>query len=379
MQMAQNGVELTPHGAARLEKKIIREGNGFRAESFVEFPFWAIQAAKLKVIVVFDGQYRGKPLPTAMTDGRVLVINAPYWESLMPDTRKTLFQHELGHNVLGHSFRRGDRNFKKFNIAGDHEINLILQEMGMDIPSNWLCDEDYKGMSAERIFMKIPDEGGQGPRKPPEDEGGDGPCPEEKDPSDTEPEEIGEEEPEGHTSKPGDKEGKPDDAVEPDKKGEPLPPGEFWDPTGPDGDELTEEEKSKELGQLKEDTTMAELASKARGIDHTPSMKRSLDRLRSPKLDWRSHINRWVQQRGKPIGRTWSKLDRRSMEIGIFQPGEVKDGIDIMRVYVDVSSSICSMVCAITTMIVYFTRTTTYHMFTIITRYNLASKSCVNI
>ena len=334
------GVELTPHRAERLSKKIIREVNGFRAESFSELPFWAIQAARLELIVVHDGVFRGNPLPTAMTDGRKLVINSKYWESLMPNERKTLFMHELGHVALGHPFRRGTRDFKKFNIAGDHEINLILEEMRLTIPGRWLCDSQFKGMAAERIFTLIPDE--VGPRRGKKEEEGpiDEPC--ERD--EEEPSEEGESEEEDGEDGEGEGESEetspPEDPSDDSGEGEPPPPGEFWDPTGPDGEELTEEEKSEEFDELKKDLVMAELANKARGKGNSPSMQRSVDRLLRPKMDWRNHIDRWIREKGKPVGRTWSRLDRRSMQIGIFQPGEIKDGIQNMRVYVDVSSSI---------------------------------------
>lgn len=294
------------------------------------FPFWAIHAARVKMRQ--GDSYLGKPVPTAVIDGEILTINPEYWWSLVMDTRYSLYSHEIGHIGLGHHLRRDDRDFGWWNKAADYELNLVLFSQGYTIPSNWLINHDFKGWSAERIFAYIyPGMNPPPPPPPPRRKGGEEG---EKEGEVNVPSDDEAEDGEGNESTP--KPGKD----EPGETPEPNPSGEVWDPTHPDGSGLDEREKQEKKDKLSGDIQMAEAGMKGCGNDVTAETRRSLDRVVKPKKNWRSVLDRWITERGAPCGRSWSKMDRRSMVNRIYQPGEIKDGIDWLLFAVDVSGSV---------------------------------------
>ena len=61
--------------------KLIRELDRFRQIQMRDHPFWAVISAGLTFDTTTDGKYRGKDLPTAMTDGEYLVVNEEFWQT----------------------------------------------------------------------------------------------------------------------------------------------------------------------------------------------------------------------------------------------------------------------------------------------------------
>ena len=299
-------------------RKIEREIEQCKQKLMDEQPFWAVLATRLSTVVTDN--YLGKEVKTAAVDGKHLFINPEFWGKLSLAERHAIFVHEVAHIGLGHHLRRDDRDQGLWNIAGDHEINLILSKQGFALPKGSLCDHTFEGWSAERIFGSVPEE--QKAQPPPE-----GGCT----PEDGSGDEDGldsSDQPGGGTAGDG---GAPDESVV---------PGEVWDPVHPDGSALSEEEKAEELSKLSQDIQMAENAQKNCGGSGDAHRKRATDRIVKPKMKWRNYLSRWITQRGRPAGRSWSRMDRRDLARGIFQPGEIKDGIDWLLIAVDVSSSI---------------------------------------
>lgn len=312
-------------------RKVEREVEAIRIKVLEQEPFWAVVACKLDIIVC--DEWYGRPVPTAATDGTYLWVNPEYWSGLTLGAKLTLMLHEIGHVALGHQLRRQERNQEYFNIACDHVINNILNEQGYDIPSTWMCDKQYAEASEERVYAKIYPGNHHQPPPPPGEKPG------------TEP-------PNGPVViVPGDPEGDgPTVEVEVptegpgSEKGEgespPAPPGEVWDATAPDGSALDDEQRQEKMRELTEDLQQAKHVAKTCGKSNGASLSRSVDRLVHPKMNWRSYMNRWIKEKGTPIGRTWSKLDRRSMVNRIYQPGEIKEGMEWLVLAVDVSGSI---------------------------------------
>lgn len=116
-------------------------------------------------------------LPTAATDGSSIRINPNFFMSLDLDERIFLLVHESMHVALLHMTRLGDKQHKKWNIACDHYINLMLIERGFKMPKNGLADRQYKGLSSDEIYALLPDPPLQDsfqmdlepPKTPPED------------------------------------------------------------------------------------------------------------------------------------------------------------------------------------------------------------------
>jgi len=326
----------------RCRREAIGYLKGFRGELFSEHPFWSIISAKLKDVIVTDGTYKGVPVPTAATDGELIIVNCPWFLSQKAEPRKWIFLHEVGHNALGHQFRRGDRKPKLWNGACDQELNLILKELGGFIP-NWLCDDKYKGMSAERIYSLLKREQEQKEREQQEKEEEEGSgCEEESEEESDQsgdPGEDMEENDEGSQSDEsnGDSAAGDSDSTIPQGYDE---PGQIWDATSSEGKPLTDEELSKKMEELANDIQTASMISKRCGKGSSPSLQRSIDRITKPKMNWRRRMDKWVKDKGKPSGRSWSRLDRRAIQQGLYQPAEIKEGMDWLVVAVDISYSI---------------------------------------
>lgn len=96
-------------------------------------------------------------ISTAATDGSSIRINPEFFMRLSPDERIFLLVHEAMHVALLHMTRLGDRNHRKWNHACDHYINLLLLERGFKMPPDGLADPQYKGLSADEIYAKLPD------------------------------------------------------------------------------------------------------------------------------------------------------------------------------------------------------------------------------
>lgn len=109
-------------------------------------------------------------IPTLCTDGKSMRINPKFFvETLNAKTREAALAHETYHVIYQHMGRRGARDPKKYNYAGDYRINFDLKKAGFTIGDNWLYNEAFGELSTEEIYDLLPD-------PPPEDAaGGSGP------------------------------------------------------------------------------------------------------------------------------------------------------------------------------------------------------------
>lgn len=97
-------------------------------------------------------------ISTAATDGAHIWFNPAFWMSLDADEQFFLLEHETWHPCFMHMMRRGDRDPRKYNIAGDHVINLMLIAKGGKMPKGGLADPQYIGMSTEQIYDLLPND-----------------------------------------------------------------------------------------------------------------------------------------------------------------------------------------------------------------------------
>lgn len=95
-------------------------------------------------------------IPTMATDGKSILFNRKFVEAQTPDELIGVIAHEVMHNALLHTFRRNDREPKKWNAAADYATNGLLLEHGFSLPADRLYDPKYKGMSAEQIYRMLP-------------------------------------------------------------------------------------------------------------------------------------------------------------------------------------------------------------------------------
>lgn len=91
-------------------------------------------------------------IPTACTNGFFLKINPDWFMGLTERARIGLLAHEAWHVAFQHMLRLHDRDPRVFNEACDHVINLMLLDVGMELPPNGLHDKQFKGMSSEEVY-----------------------------------------------------------------------------------------------------------------------------------------------------------------------------------------------------------------------------------
>lgn len=94
---------------------------------------------------------------TAATDGKSIVYNERFFDSLYFNQRNTLICHELLHILRGDHLRMQGRDHQLWNSATDYIINNILLKMGFEPITNWLYDSKYDKMSAEDVYKILQD------------------------------------------------------------------------------------------------------------------------------------------------------------------------------------------------------------------------------
>lgn len=98
--------------------------------------------------------------PTAATNGKRIMVNEVWFESLTKGQRTFLLCHEVLHVAFMHMARIDDRDPKIWNIACDLAINYhLVEECGMEFIPGGCLDKEYAGMSAEEIYDQLIEDG----------------------------------------------------------------------------------------------------------------------------------------------------------------------------------------------------------------------------
>lgn len=93
---------------------------------------------------------------TVATDARALYFNPAYIAGLTLAQTQFVLAHEAMHCALAHFARRGHRVRRRWDIACDHAVNLLLADEGLQAPPGALADPGFRGLSAEEIYPLIP-------------------------------------------------------------------------------------------------------------------------------------------------------------------------------------------------------------------------------
>ena len=240
-----------------------------RAKSMllVRHAFFASLALNLEYIETEETE-------TMATDGKTIYYNPAWVATLELIEIMSVIAHEVLHVAFCHHLRRNGRDQDRWNKACDYPINWILVESGVfRLPEGGLFDEQYKGMTAEQIYNKLPTE---------------------------------------------------DEEDDPSAGSDPLV-GEVWDATNDDGEPLTESEKASE--EMKAQATVSEAmdAEQRVGIGEVDAAVR--EALEVNKIDavaWYEQLAQWVTQ--YMISRSsFNTPDRRLLHTGHILPAATRD------------------------------------------------------
>jgi predicted metal-dependent peptidase len=269
-----------------------------RIALLLKAPFFGNLATRLKLVNADEW------LPTAATDGRNFYYNSEFVNKLPQKQIEFLVGHEVLHVVYDHMGRAGDRDKRLFNCAADYCVNSDLkqQRIGDFIPIG-LYNKKYDGWSSEEVYDDLYenadkidiDELMKHLLDEHLDEDG----------------EDGEGDGSGGNGK-GDKEG-----------------------NGRPG-KMTAEEKKALRDEIREAVLQA---AEAAGAGNLPmGVKRMINQLTNPQMNWRELIRQQIQSLVKSDF-TWMKPSRRSWHMDAIFPGtNFAETIDV-SVAIDASGS----------------------------------------
>ena len=126
-----------------------------KAQIVLDHPFFAAILLRRKLI-------ESTSIPTLAVDARAnIYYNPKFLEDLSVPQIVWGLCHEVGHVIGQHATRKGARNHKKWNYAGDAWINDTLDEsnVGQRIP-NTVNMPGSKDKTTEQIYDELPDDHG---------------------------------------------------------------------------------------------------------------------------------------------------------------------------------------------------------------------------
>lgn len=188
-------------------------------------------------------------ISTAATDGESLFLNPDFFIGLSLEERITLLAHETLHVAYLHALRKDHRDHKRFNAAADYVINLELVSRGYRLPAKGLLDRKYAGLSSEQVYDLLEQE---------------------------------------------------DKSPQPDHE-DLLPPNTA-------SEESLNEVKNRMTGKISSAAMSAELSGNPESIPG--SIKRFLDDLKKPKVNWRAVLQRFLSDFNKS-DYSWKMPNRR--------------------------------------------------------------------
>ena len=282
---------------AEIEDRLIKA----RIEMLMSAPFFGNLATRL---ILKDAT---EWCPTAATDGKYFYYNKHFVAALSDGEVVFLMGHEILHCVYDHFDvdRRGDRDPRLWNIANDYVINadLIDANIGEQIKLVEICfDWKYRGQVSEEIYDDL--------FKQAEEEGR---------VINVEPLDIHLDRTEGDDEGAGENQGE----------------GNTDDESGPA--KYTAEEKEK-IQQEFQNAVMQ--SAKAAGAGNLPGgVKKMLDKLLNPQLDWRELLAMQIQSVVRS-DYTMMNPSRKGLSEGFYLPGMDRETtIDIVAA-LDMSGSI---------------------------------------
>jgi predicted metal-dependent peptidase len=306
-----------------LERKLTRA----RTQLLLNQPFFGTLCLRLKLTP--------GAVPTMATDGRRIVYDPTFVDSLKPAELEAVLAHEVLHCALGHHCRRGQRDPQLWNQAADLAINPILIGNGFTLPSGALVDPAFENLSAEEIYARLSqhersDFSSAAMQSPQSPGPGSGPGSEQQTP-------------EASPASPNDS---PPQQIDPDDGGRGATParsggfGEILDATDEEGNPVSPADKNRQQQEWSIAADQAMRSAKAWG--HEPAnLVRPLNESRQSKQDWRTILRDFIAAR-TPSDYRWSPPNRRYVASGLYLPSVERTGLGPIVIGVDTSGSIGS-------------------------------------
>lgn len=295
--------ELTDAELATMRTEVEDKITVARIGMLLRHPFFGNMATRLKI------ESCDTWCPTAATDGRKLYYNTQFFNMLSEKQIEFVIAHEIMHCVYGHITRREDRDPMLHNIASDYIVNnlLIRENIGAKVDQIPIFqDFKYDGWTSEEVYDDLKrqqEENGN--------VGGDG--------------ELLDEHIDWTEGNDGDDNGDNKDA----KNG-----GKEMSGTRPT---LTDEEMRQIKDEIKESMVQA---AQAAGAGNLPGeIKRMIQELTEPKMNWREIIQTQIQSTVR-ADYTFARPSRKGWHMNAVLPGmDFDESIDI-AVAIDMSGSI---------------------------------------
>jgi predicted metal-dependent peptidase len=121
------------------------------------------KSAFLSTISLSIRQMMSEEQATAWTNERWIKYNPNFIKPLSVAELAGLIAHECWHIAFQHLSRRGDRDPRVWNAAGDYVINWLLIKAGFQIPHGGLIDPRFEGMSTDEVYNILIAEGFEPP------------------------------------------------------------------------------------------------------------------------------------------------------------------------------------------------------------------------
>ena len=247
---------------------------------------------------------------TAATDGRAVYWNREFVNKLDDQELDFLFGHEVYHVVFDHMSRRGDKEPFLWNIANDFVINdLLVQEgVGRLITTVKPCyDVKYRGLFSEEVYALLKKDREENPQQ-----------------------DMGQTLDQHLDGEGGDntKDGSAPGSKDKDSKGG----------KGKDGPPSYSEEQRKQIADEVKNAVIE--AAQAAGAGNVPgAIKRMIDKLTEPKMNWRELIDVNIQSIMKRDF-TFMKPSRRGWHCDAILPSMDNDETIDVVLALDMSGSI---------------------------------------
>jgi len=289
-----------------------------RTKLLGRLPFFGRLALKLRPRLALP--HEGVTTAAVAQDG-TLIADAEFCRGLSDPQLCFVVCHEVMHPAMLYFDRMQGRIPKLWNMAHDYAINLIIKHMAdvnIELIPDCLCDEKYRDWSAEEVYDDLLKDavlvsfaqGGDG-------EGG------------------------GQGGLPGGGRGRGNDPTK-----DPL----FGDgrndlADSPDGKKAAQGDKGAQ-NRLDTDWKISIVAAaqaheQSKGRGSLPGgLRRLIDEITDPKVDWREQLSRWVGENGRLQDYTFGRPSRRSESVGQYLPSLKKYGFAPVTVMVDTSGSI---------------------------------------